>query len=423
MASKNQSNSKSVKKQRLVFGVSFPVFLMGLVSLFTDISSESIQSILPLFIIEIGGNILVLGLISGITNAIANVLKGITGWMSDKINKRKPFIVAGYSLSNLSKPLIGLSPSWGMVLGLKTADRIGKGLRTSSRDTLISYYATKKGKAFGLHRAMDTLGAVFGSLLAFLLLFLAWSYSQIIFFSIIPGLIAVALLLPVKDVSPEELDKKLKRKNLKEKMEKIDRNFIKLIVILGVIEFASLDVVFLILRARDYIPLDLIYLIPVFYLILNIVYTIFSPINGSLSDKFGRKPIIIIGLSILLLSCVILAFPVEVSLFSVVLIIIIYIMHGFYLASVDPISRAYIADLAGKEKRGRAYGYYYSSVGFIGMSEALVFGFIYSVFNFTWAFIYISILLAVCIVIFAITDFSKIVKKGEVILHFTGFQL
>ncbi len=412
MAINNQSNSKSIKKQRLIFGVSIPVVLMGLVSLFTDISSESIQSILPLFILEIGGNVLVLGLISGITNAIANVLKGITGWMSDKINKRKPFIVAGYSLSNLSKPLIGLSPSWEMVLGLKTTDRIGKGLRTSSRDTLISYYATKKGKAFGLHRAMDTLGAVFGSLLSFLLLYLAWSYSQIIFFSIIPGLIAVALLLPIKDVSPEELDKKLKKKKQKEKMEKIDRNFIKLIVILGVIEFASLDVVFLILRARDYIPSDLIYLIPVFYLILNIVYTIFSPINGSLSDKFGRKPIIIIGLSILLVSCVILAFPVEVSLFSVVLIIIIYIMHGFYLSSVDPISRAYIADLAGKEKRGRAYGYYYFSVGFISMVEALIFSYIYGAFSFTWAFIYISILLAVCIVIFAITDFSKIMKKS-----------
>jgi len=412
MAINNQSKSKSIKKQRLIFGVSIPVFLMGLVSLFTDISSESIQSILPLFIIQIGGNILVLGLISGITNAIANVLKGITGWMSDRINKRKPFIVAGYSLSNLSKPLIGLSPSWEMVLGLKSTDRIGKGLRTSSRDTLISYYAAKKGKAFGLHRAMDTLGAVFGSLLAFLLLFLAWSYSQIIFFSIIPGLIAVALILPVKDVSPEELDKKLKKKIRKDKMEKIDRNFIKLIVILGVIEFASLDVVFLIIRARDYIPPDLIYLIPVFYLILNLVYTIFSPINGSLSDKFGRKPIIVIGLSILLISCVILAFPVEVSLFSVALIIIIYIMHGFYLASVDPISRAYIADLAGKEKRGRAYGYYYFSVGFISMVEALIFGYLYGAFSFSWAFIYISILLAVCIVIFAITDFSKIVKKS-----------
>ncbi|NVM16403.1 MAG: MFS transporter [Candidatus Lokiarchaeota archaeon] len=412
MTSNNEPNSNSVKRRRLIFGVSIPVFLMGLVSLFTDISSESIQSILPLFIIEIGGSTLVLGLISGVTNAIANILKGITGWMSDKINKRKPFIVAGYSLSNLSKPLIGLSPSWEMVLGLKTTDRIGKGLRTSSRDALISYYAEKKGKAFGLHRAMDTLGAVFGSLLAFLLLFLMWSYSQIIFFSIIPGLIAVALILPVKDVSPEEIDRKLEKKIRKEGSEKIDRNFIKLIVILGVIEFASLDVVFLILRATDYIPPHLIFLIPVFYLILNVVYTIFSPINGSLSDKFGRKPIIVIGLSILLISCVILAFPVEVSLFSVVLIIIIYVMHGFYLASVDPISRAYIADLAGKEKRGRAYGYYYLSVGFISMVEALLFGYLYEAFSFTWAFFYISILLAVCIVIFAITDFSKIIKKS-----------
>ncbi len=409
----SQTIGKSIKRRRMIFGVSIPVFLMGLVSLFTDISSESIQSILPLFIIEIGGSVLILGLISGITNAIANILKGITGWMSDKINKRKPFIVAGYSLSNLSKPLIGLSPSWEMVLGLKATDRVGKGLRTSSRDALISFYATKKGKAFGLHRAMDTLGAVLGSLLAFLLLLYAWSFSQIIFFSIIPGLIAIALILPVKDVSPEELDKKLGKKIRKEKSAKIDKNFIKLIVILGVIEFASLDVVFLIIRATDYIPSNLIYLIPVFYLILNVVYTIFSPINGSLSDKIGRKPMIVIGLSILLLSCVILAFPIEVSLFSIVLIIVVYIMHGFYLASVDPISRAYIADLAGKEKRGRAYGYYYLSVGFISMVEALVFGYIYSVFSYTWAFIYISILLAVCIIIFTITDFSKIIKKSE----------
>ncbi|MBY9010089.1 MAG: MFS transporter, partial [Candidatus Lokiarchaeota archaeon] len=305
MSAKERSNSFSTKGKRLIFGVSIPVFLMGLVSLFTDISSESIQSILPLFIFEIGGSTLALGLISGITNAIANILKGITGWMSDKINKRKPFMVAGYSLSNLSKPLIGLSPSWEMVLGLKTTDRIGKGLRTSSRDALISYYATEKGKAFGLHRAMDTLGAVFGSLLAFLLLFFAWTYSQIIFFSIIPGLIAIVLLLPVKDISPSDLDKKSVTNSTQEKLEKVDKNFIKLIVVLGVIEFASLDVVFLILRAADYIPLDLIFLIPIFYLILNVVYTIFSPINGSLSDKVGRKPIIVIGLSILLVSCII----------------------------------------------------------------------------------------------------------------------
>jgi len=394
----------------MILGVSIPVFLMGLVSLFTDISSESIQSILPLFIFEIGGTGLTLGLISGVTDAIANILKGITGWLSDKLNRRKPFVLAGYSLSNLSKPFIGFSPTWELVLALKSTDRVGKGLRTSSRDALISYYAIKKGKAFGLHRSMDTLGAVLGSLLSFLLLFLGWNFTQIIFFSIIPGVIAILLIIPIKDVSPEFIKKGLDSKIEKNRTEKINKNFIKLIIILGVIEFASLDVSFLIIRAADYVSSGLIFLIPVFYLILNVVYTIFSPINGSLSDRVGRKPVIIVGLSILLLLCIFLAFPINISMFSIVFIIIIYIMYGFYMASVDPISRAYIADLAGKEKRGRAYGYYYFSVGFISMAESLVFGLIYDLFSFTWAFIYVSILLLVCIIIFTITDFSKIIK-------------
>ncbi|MBY9004379.1 MAG: MFS transporter [Candidatus Lokiarchaeota archaeon] len=411
MAVNESSDSKSKKGNRLILGISLPIFLMGLVSLFTDISSETIQSILPLFIIEVGGTGLILGLISGVTTAIANILKGITGWWSDKVNKRKPFIVSGYALSNLSKPLIGFSPTWEFVLALKATDRVGKGLRTSSRDTLISYYAEEKGKAFGLHRAMDTLGAVLGSLIAFILLFFAWTYQQIILFTIVPGIIAVILLLPIKDVSPNQIAEKLGEPKGKVKMEKLDKNFLKLIIILGVIEFASLDVAFLIIRAADYIPTNLIFLIPVMYMILNIVYTIFSPINGSLSDKIGRKPMIIIGLSILLLSCIFLSFPAVISSFSLVFIIIIFIMHGYYLSSVDPISRAYIADLAGKDKRGRAYGYYYFSVGFISMVEAIIFGWIYDAVSVEWAFIYVSILLAVCIVIFTITDFSKIIEK------------
>jgi MFS family permease len=409
----NKTIEQKSKKQKLIFGVALPIFLLGLVSLFTDISSESIQSILPLFIIEIGGTTLTLGLISGVSNALANILKGITGWMSDKINKRKPFIVAGYTVSNLSKPLIGFSPSWEFILGLKATDRIGKGLRTSSRDALISYYATEKGKAFGLHRAMDTLGAVLGSLLAFVLLFISWTYSQIIIFSIVPGLIAIGILLPIRDISPENLLKKAKESSQKYKMQKIDKKFIKLILILGVIEFASLDVAFLILRSEDFILPNSTFLIPLFYLILNIVYTIFSPITGILSDKIGRKPVILMGLSVLLITCIILAFPVQRSLFSIGLIILIYIMHGFYLASVDPISRAYIADLAGKDKRGRAYGYYYFSVGFISMAEAIIFGWIYQTYQFTWAFIYVSFLLFICIIIFGITNFTKITKTQE----------
>jgi len=413
MSESNDSNQKYTKKTKIILGVSVPVFIMGLVSFFTDVSSEMIQSILPLFIKDLvpRNPVFYLGLIAGVTTALSNILKGVSGWMSDKINKRKPFVVAGYTVSNLSKPFIGFSPSWEYVLGLKATDRFGKGLRTSSRDTLISFYAVKKGKAFGMHRAMDTFGAVIGSLLASLFLFWAWSYSKIIFFSIFPGICAIVLIFLIKDVDPTKLDETKLKYYGEPKVDKIDKKFIKLIVILGVIEFASLDIVFLQVRSIDFISSGLIFLIPLFYLLTNIIYMIFSPITGSLSDKIGRKPVIISGLSILLISCIILAFPIESSLFSIVIIIIIYAMYGFYLASVDPISRAYIADLAGKNKRGRAYGYYYLSVGLISLGESLLFGFIYGAFSFTWAFLYTAILLFIFIIVFTTTDFSKILKK------------
>ncbi|MFX0004318.1 MAG: MFS transporter [Candidatus Hodarchaeota archaeon] len=400
-------------RTKLILGVSLPIFIMGIVSFFTDVSSEMIQSILPFFILEKGGTGLILGLITGFTIAISNILKGISGWMSDKINKRKPFVVAGYTISNLSKPFIAFSPSWEFILGLKSIDRFGKGLRTSSRDALISYYAIEKGKSFGMHRAMDTLGAVVGSLLAFLFLYLTWNFSEIIFFSIFPGICAIIIILFIKDVDPTKFDDSKSKLYGGSKVNKIGKNFIKLIIILGVIEFASLDIAFLQARSAGYIPSGLIFLLPIFYLLTNIIYMIFSPITGFLSDKVGRKPIILGGLSILLFSCIFLAIPIESSIVSLIIIIIIYSLFGFYLASVDPISRAYIADLAGKNKRGRAYGYYYLSVGLISLVESLIFGLIYDLFSYFWAFIYISILLFVCIIIFAITDFSKIIQKSD----------
>ena len=409
---KDKQNKKS-KNQKLIIGVSTPVFVMGFVSLFTDISSEMIQSIFPFFVLSIGGTAIAIGLITGITNALSNILKGITGWMSDKLNRRKPFVVGGYTLSNLSKPFIGLSSSWGMVLGLKAADRAGKGLRTSARDTMISYYAVEKGKAFGLHRAMDTMGAVIGSILAFILLILSWKYSEIIFFSIIPGICAVILILTVKDVDPSKLSKKTDKNPPKSDLEKLNWKFIKLMIILGVIEFASLDITFLMIRSVDYLGSELFYLVPLLYLLSNVIYMISSPFTGSLSDKIGRKPIITIGLTILLISCVILAFPITPTLFSLILIIILFCCFGFYLASVDPISRAYVADLAGKNKRGRAYGAYYLSVGLISLFEALIFGLIYEIYSSTIAFIYISILLLICTFIFVLTDFSKILRKDN----------
>jgi MFS family permease len=400
---------KPNSRRTTILGVSFPVFLMGLVSFFTDISSESIQSFFPLFIISIGGTAFAIGIISGITDALSNILKGLSGWMSDKFNRRKPFILAGYTISNLSKPLMAFSPSWEFVLGLKAIDRAGKGFRTSARDSLISYYAVERGKAFGIHRAMDTFGAIIGAILAFILLYFAWTYQQIILFTLIPGMCAIILIFFIKDVDPKKMMTLMKSEQKLPRMKHIDKNFIKLIIILGVIEFASVNISFLQLRSVDYIFAE--FFIPILYLISNIVYMSLSPFMGTLSDKIGRKPVIIVGLSILLVLSIILAIPVVISLVSLTMIIVIWIMFGFYMAAVDPISRAYIADLAGKDKKGRAYGYYYLSVGLISLGESIIFGFIYNSFSFTFAFIYAAILLCICIIIFAITDFSKIVQK------------
>jgi len=390
----------------MILGVTIPVFILGLVSYFTDVSSEMVTSILPFFIIQVGGTGLILGVITGVTTAISNIFKGISGWMSDKINKRKPFVVGGYVVSNLSKPLMAFSPSWEFVLGLKTVDRFGKGIRTSARDTMISYFSEEKGRAFGLHRSMDTLGAVTGSFLAFLFLFFTWSYSQIILFSIIPGVIAIALILFVKDVDPSMIKKEDKKEK---ESEKLDKNFIKLVIILGIIEFASIDISFVQLRAENYA--FFIFLIPLLYMASNVVYAIFSPINGIISDKIGRKKVISTGLMLLLIISIILAIPAQVSIFSLVIIILVFIMYGFYMASVDPISRAYIADLAGNNKAGRAYGTYYLSVGLISLAESSIFGLIYD-FSYMIAFIYVSILLLISIIIFIRTDFMKILKPS-----------
>jgi MFS family permease len=412
-------------KEKYVWGISINILLLGFVSLFTDIAGEIITTLMPLFIIvSLGGGALQVGLINGISDALANIIKGISGRISDKIKKRKAFVITGYAISTVSRPLIGIQTNWLAVLGLKMTDKIGKGIRVAPRDALISTYVDiaekdhpnlgeQSGKSFGIHRSMDNLGAVIGPLIASALLFLGLTYGSIITVSLIPGIVAFILLFFIKDFKDESREQKIDGKVpfVKEKMEPLSKPLKKLILTLSVMEFASVDVAFIMLRAQDYFytQSDALKWIPLLFASFNIVSTIFAPIAGRLLDKFGKQRIITIGLSVLWIVCATLLLPITASTTSLITIAIIFPIMGFYTAIVDTGSRAFISDITGKNKKGRIYGLYYFLVGMLSIPESLLFAWLYDSYGYFPAFLFSTISLTFCIIIFATADFS--IKK------------
>ena len=389
---------------KIFLGIPLPILLLGFTSLFTDLSSDMIQAVLPEFVITIlGSGYIALGLIYGITDATANIIKGVSGWLSYRLKHRKKLILAGYSLSNLvAKPLIGFQTDPIPVLFLKAGDRIGKGIRTSPRDALIGYYSRQKsGRAFGIHRAMDTTGAIIGPLLGGLLIFLSFTINQVIIFSIVPGFIAIIFIFFVSDVKQRK--KVGNRKNTEKKdegkinREKINKNLLKTISVLAMVEFASLNTGFLIARTGNFIPVQWVTLL---YALLNVIYAIVSIYAGRLSDSIGRKKIIITGLIILIITSTILALPFgSQNMTMIVIIIASFIMFGVYLGIVDPTSRAMVSDLS-KTKKGKSYGLYYLLVGLLSIPETVIFGLIWEFYGATPAFLYSAFVLIACALIF-----------------------
>jgi len=404
------AKAKSNNAPRIVLGVALPVLLLGFVSLFTDISSEMIIPVLPDFVtVVLGGTFVSLGFILGVTDAIANVIKGLSGWLSEHMRGRKKLIIAGYALSNVvAKPLIGFQTSDVTVALFRVLDRIGKGIRTSPRDALIGYYGgkDKTGKAFGIHRSMDNLGAVFGPLLAALLLALAFTSQWVIILSIIPGIIAVAFIFFVKDIKQEPaIDVGVKSSA---NPEVISRRFIKTVAVLATIEFASLNSGFLIARANQFFESIVgrgtsLLIGSVLFAVFNIVNAIVSIQAGKLSDRVGRKKVILVGLVLLLVATIVLAIPWPTDAssltFSVVIMCADFVIFGVYMGMVDPTSRAMVSDLSEK-KKGRSYGLYYLIVGIVSLPEAIIFGLLYEKLEFTIAFSFWSVLLVACILIF-----------------------
>lgn len=326
------------------------VILLGMVSLFTDIASEMLYPITPIFLTTVlGSSMALVGIIEGIAELISSLLKGYFGNLSDKIGKRSVFVTIGYGLSAISKPLPGIFPDIATVFATRVTDRIGKGIRTAPRDALLGSYSNgNSGAVFGFHRAMDTLGAAIGPFLALVLLnFYEENYKLIFLIAFIPSAIAVLFTLLVKDKNVS-LNKKIKL-NYFEFLKSSPKSYRKILLLLAAFSLVNSSDVFLILKSRDISESSTLAIFG--YIFYNIVYAISSYPMGSLSDKFGKKNVFTFGL--ILFSLVYFGFAFSKDIY---LLWVLFALYGIYAASTEGISKAWISDIIPDENRGTAIG-------------------------------------------------------------------
>jgi MFS family permease len=378
--------------KKYLSGIGFNVLLLGIVSFFNDMSSEMIIPILPIFIAALGGTGLIIGLIGGLRDSISSILKVICGYWSDKIGKRKIFVATGYSTSIFFKLLLSFSTLWQHILVFASMERIGKGIRTAPRDAIIAdSMPEERGKGFGIHRSMDTLGAIMGSIIVFILFwFLGLKFTAIILIAALVGLIALIPLYYVKET-------KIEPKNITFKfgLNTLPRELRLLIIISGVFALANFSYMFFILQAQSSFEGKLSIGIPILlFILLNIFYSVFAIPFGTLSDKIGRKKIIVSGY--LLFGVTTLGFAFFNSLIS---FIIFFALYGIVFAMIDGNQRAYVSDLSPPDFRATALGTYHTTIGLIALPASLAAGLIWQISTPGFTFIYGSIvsLIAVCL--------------------------
>jgi len=382
--------------EKRIFGLSRIVFVLGIVSLFMDMSSEMIVPLMPIFLNDVlKASKVSIGLIEGVAESTASLLKVFSGWFSDRIGKRKPLVFWGYSLSVLSRPLLAGATSWIGVLIYRFTDRVGKGIRTSPRDALIADVTESKniGRAFGFHRAMDTVGAVLGPAIAFGILAISSNNMRLVFWlSIIPGLLAIGTIaLFVKDI-PGKLKAK---KNLvaigSESNSKglifsnIDGRFKVFLLIAILFTLGKIPEAFLVLRAKE-LGVD-VRLIPMVYLVFNITSAFLSTPSGIIADRVGKRKVIF--LSYLFGAFTYGGFALA---FSGIHAWFLFILYGIFIAMNEGNQRAFVAQLIDPERKATGYGIYHTVVGITGLPAGIIGGALYQSFGSEVVFFYSSCL-------------------------------
>ena len=348
------------------------VIKLGLVSFFADVASEMLYPVTPIFLTTIlGASMASLGLIEGFAEAAASILKLFSGGWSDAIGKRKPFVVAGYLLSALSKPLIGISQNWFQIFGARSIDRVGKGIRSAPRDALIaeSVSSSQRGEAFGWHRGMDTLGAAIGPLLT---IFLLSAYSEnlrtLYFWALIPGFISVVLVLTVKETKQET--QKIPWENPLKSWNIFDLKFKKYIYAWGLFSLVNSSDVFLLMKVKSSgFSTSMVIL---FFCAYNLSYALSSPYLGRLSDRHGKNKMMMSGLLIFAGVYLGFSFAFEAWHFWT-----LFLTYGFYMAATDGVGKALAVDLLPPHSKATGMGFLAAITGVCTIVASVVAGLVW----------------------------------------------
>ena len=351
------------------------VWAVSFTSFFMDVSSEMVINILPLFLANVlGVRTSIIGLIEGVAEATASLLKLFSGWLSDRMRARKWLAVVGYSLSALSKPFFYIASSWELIAAVRWVDRVGKGIRTSPRDALVadSVKEDQRGLAFGFHRAMDTAGAMVGLLIALGVVWLAQAnqtdlglttFRVVVLVSIPPALLAVLILaLGSQDVAVTG-----QRSMPRFSLRSLGKPFMVFMLIVGMFDLGNSSDAFLVLRAQER-GLSVIGILGML-VSFNFVYALVSTPAGSLSDRIGRRKVIIGGW--LVYSTIYLGFALAANGMQVW---VLYVIYGLYYGLTYGTTKAMVADLVPDTLRGSAYGSYNAIIGILDFPASLIAG-------------------------------------------------